>query len=205
MSLYVTIINNNYQFQTKTEAQQTKIRKKNQYNAGIDKRTRTLTTLSPSTKHLNRLSQFQHMLHSRPDTTNTYRGNGHLVNYMNQGTQNRRHTYHTVLFRSSNIEHDLCSFHHRGSPRPSDWFYSTDLCEYSSNIFHTSNITASNLEISPHARGTLFEDNLLLSIMIEENTIQAALSSIEIFNGRKGKFKAWTEPNENAAQISGQN
>ena len=38
---------------------------KNQYNAGIDNRTRTLTMLSPSMHH-NVENRFQHMLHSMP-------------------------------------------------------------------------------------------------------------------------------------------
>ena len=41
--------------------------------------------------------------------------------------------------------------------------------------------------------------------MIEQTIIQAALSSIETFNGTKSKFEASTESTENAAQISGQN
>ena len=73
--------------------------------------------------------------------------------------------------------------HDRGSPRSSDWFYSTFQCEYSNNVFHTANITASNLETSPYARGTVYKGNLLSSIMIEQTIIQAALSSIEMFDG----------------------
>ena len=41
--------------------------------------------------------------------------------------------------------------------------------------------------------------------MIEQNIVQAALLSIETFNGTKSKFEAWKESIENAAQISGQN
>ena len=38
--------------------------------------------------------------------TNMYGGNSHLTNHMFQGTQNRRHTYHTAPFRSSHSDHD---------------------------------------------------------------------------------------------------
>ena len=52
------------------------------------------------------------------------------------------------------------------------------------------------------ARGTIYEGNLLLSVMIEQTIIQAALSSIETFDGTKSKFEAWTESIENAEYIS---
>ena len=42
-------------------------------------------------------------------------------------------------------------------------------------------------------------------IIIEKNIIQAAFVSIELFSGTKGKFMAWTESIEHAAQILGQN
>ena len=53
--------------------------------------------------------------------------------------------------------------------------------------------------------GTVYEGNLLLSIMIEQTIMQAALTSIEMFQGTKRKSEAWTESIENAVQISGQN
>ena len=50
----------------------------------------------------------------------------------------------------------------------------------------------------------MYEGSMLLSVMIEQTIIQAALSSIETFDGTKSKFEAWTESIENTAQISGQ-
>ena len=41
--------------------------------------------------------------------------------------------------------------------------------------------------------------------MIEQTIIQAALTSIEKFDGMKSKFEAQTEAVENAAQIFGKN
>ena len=41
--------------------------------------------------------------------------------------------------------------------------------------------------------------------MIDWTIIQAALTSIETFDGAKSKFEAWTEAIENAVQILGQN
>ena len=64
---------------------------------------------------------------------------------------------------------------------------------------------ASNLETPPHARGTIYDGTLLSSNMIEQTIIQEALTSIDMFDGTKSKFEAWTESFENAAQISGQN
>ena len=72
----------------------------------------------------------------------------------------------------------------------SNWFYGNYPCEYSNNVFHISNITASNLKTSPHVRVTVYEGNLLSSIMIEQTIMQAALSSRETFNGTKSKFEA---------------
>ena len=60
------------QIPNSNENRSTLIENRYQYNAGIDNRTRTLTTLSPSTTHPNRANRFQQMLHSMPDTTNTY-------------------------------------------------------------------------------------------------------------------------------------
>ena len=77
--------------------------------------------------------------------------------------------------------------------------------EYSNNVFHTSNTTASNPCPPPHAGNTIYQIYLLSSIMIEQTTIQAALASIECFDGTKGKFEAWMESIENEVQISGQN
>ena len=53
------------------------------------------------------------------------------------------------------------------------------------------------------ARSTIYEDSLLSSVMIKQAIIQAALSSIETTDAQN-KFKAWTESEENVAQISGQ-
>ena len=57
----------------------------------------------------------------------------------------------------------------------------------------------------PNARGTIYEGNLLSSIMMEQTIRQAAFASLETFKGTKGKFEAWTESIKNAAQISDQN
>ena len=50
----------------------------------------------------------------------------------------------------------------------------------------------------------MYEGSLFESVMIEQTRIQSALSSIETFDGTKGKFETWTESVENAAQISGE-
>ena len=52
-----------------------------------------------------------------------------------------------------------------------------------------------------HARATVYKSNLLSSIMIEQTIIQAALASIEMFDGTKSKFETWTESIKNAVQI----
>ena len=62
-----------------------------------------------------------------------------------------------------------------------------------------------NKQTAKNARETVFKGNLLSSSMIEQRIIQAALTSIEKFNGTKNKFKAWKEAVNTIAQISGQN
>ena len=112
---------------------------------------------------------------------------------MYQGNQNRRHTYSTSPFRSLNTDYDQFSFHHKRSPRSSNWFHSTYLNEYSNDVFQTSNTTSSNPETPPHARSMVYQGNLLSSIMIEQTIIQAALASIEMLDGPESKFEAWVK------------
>ena len=138
---------------------------------------------------------FQHMSQIMPTATYIYGRNGHFTNCTYQGNQNRRNTYHTAPFMSSN---------HRGSPRSSEWFYSTSPCKFYNNVFHNSNITTDNLETSPPAGNTFYKGNILSFIMTEWTIIQAVLKSIESFDGTKTKFEAWTESIGNAVQILGQ-
>ena len=115
------------------------------------------------------------MLYSTPEAINTYIRNGYLTNCTYQGSQNRRHTYHTTLFRSSGTVCEQQGFHHRGSPNQ---FYGTSPPEHYKSVFHNYNITDSCQETSPHARSTIYEGNLLLSVMIEQTIIQTALPFI---------------------------
>ena len=96
--------NNQQQSPNLNENRTTPNENRNQYNTGINHRTRMLTTLSPLATHKNRAHGFQHMSQCRPET-NTHGGNSHLTSHMYQGMQNRRHAYHTVPFRSS---HTYC-------------------------------------------------------------------------------------------------
>ena len=145
------------------------------------------TTPSPLAKHTNGAYGFQHMSHSTPETS-MYGGNCYLTNHAYQGTQNRRYTYHTAPFTSSHTDHDQWGFHHRGLPRSSNWFHRTYPCEYSNNVFHASNTTASNLETPPHAREMVYKGNV-----IEQSIIQAALAYIEMYDGTKNWIEAWTK------------
>ena len=167
---------------------------KDQYRREIDNRTSTLTTPNPLTTHPYMANRFQHMSHSMPETTNTCCGNSCFTNCMYHGTQYRRHTYHTAQFRSLNAVQGQQGCHHRGSPQSNNWFYSTSSCEYSNIVFHTSNITANNPETPPYTRQIVYNDNLLLSIMIEQTIIKAALSSIDMFDGEKNKFEIGENP-----------
>ena len=66
-------------------------------------------------------------------------------------------------------------------------------CEHSHNVYNASNTAASNQETLPHARRTIYEDNLLSSVMTEQTIIQLALGSTEMFDGSNSKYEAWTE------------
>ena len=48
------------------------------------------------------------------------------------------------------------------------------------------------------------EASLLVSVMVDQPIIWAAMSSIETFDGNKNKFETWIASVENVAQISGQ-
>ena len=107
------------------------------------------------------------MLHRTRDTTNTY--GGIVISQTTHTKELRMEDTHITLHPSDHPT--ACkqqSFHQRGSSRSGTWFSGTSPCEYSNNVFHTSNITASNLETLPCAKGTVYQDNLLSSIMIEQ-------------------------------------
>ena len=53
--------------------------------------------------------------------------------------------------------------------------------------------------------GQNFGGSSLSSVMKEKTIIQAALTSIETFDGTKGKFETCMESIANAVQLSGQN
>ena len=133
-----------------------------------------LTALNPLVTHTNRTQRVLKTLHSTPEN-NMYCGNSHCTNHTYQGTYNRRHNYHTALVRLSHTDHEQEGFHHIGSPRWRNWFHSTYWHEYSYDIFYTCETTASNLENSATCQGTVYEGNLLSSIMMEQTIIQAAL------------------------------
>ena len=97
-------------------------------------------------------------------------------------------------------------FYHRRLPRSDSSLYSSCPCECYNHALHNSNKNTNHLEtiLFAQARGTFYEGSLLLSVMIEQTIIQAALSLIETCDGTKSKFKAWTESIENAEQISSQ-
>ena len=74
-------------------------------------------------------------------------------------------------------------------------------CEYHNNYLHNPSITlncpgASQLEQVRYA----FNDfSLLVSVMVDQAIIQAAICSVETFDGNKNKFEAWIALVENAA------
>ena len=146
-------------------------------NMPNDNRNQYNTVIDNGTRMLNGAHGNAHISHSMPENS-TYGSNSHSSQNTYKGWQIRRHNYYTAPFRSSYTDHDLQGFHHRGTTRSSNGFHNTY---------------------------TVFEGNSLSSIMKEQIIMQAALTSIEMFDGTKHKFKAWSEAIENAAQISGQN
>ena len=105
----------------------------------------------------------------------------------------------------TNTSHEQQVFYHRESPMSNGSLYGTIPCEYYIHGLHNSNRTIYHLKAIPFGwtRVILYEGSLLLYVMIEQAMIQAALSSVENFDGTKGKFKVWTESIENIGQISG--
>ena len=101
-----------------------------------------------------------------------------------------------------------CSSHHTyqgRSTRSGNWFHKTYPCEYFNNIIHTHNTNGNNQQTAQNARETVSEGHYLSSVMIEQAIKQAALTSVEVFNGTKCKFKALIGAIENEAKMSSQN
>ena len=80
-------------------------------------------------------------------------------------------------------------FHHRGSTWIGDWFHNTHPYEYINNVFHTCNPSEYNQQTPQNIGPTAFEGNLLALVMVEQTILQAALASIEMFNGTKPRLK----------------
>ena len=122
----------------------------------------------------------------------TYSGSSHSSYHTYQGWQNRRLNYYVAPFRPSYTDCDQQGFHHRGSTRSGNSFHNTYPSEYS-NAYNTS---GNNQQKAQNARTTVSESHYLSFIMIEQTIIQAALTSIEMFDGTKSKFEVWTEATE---------
>ena len=75
---------------------------------------------------------------------------------------------------------------------------------YSYNVFHNSNITASNPETLPYTGGRISEGNLLSSTLIQQTIVQVTVSSIEIYDEKK-YILSLVGIHKNAVQISDQN
>ena len=122
---------------------------------------------------------------------NTYGGNYHASHHTYQGWKNNRHNYHIVSFLLLHTNCDQWHFHNRGSTRKGSWFHHTYLHEYSNNVFHAHINSENNWQPSQNAGPTSFEGNSLASVMLEQTILQTLITSIEMFDGTKSKFKAW--------------
>ena len=111
-----------------------------------------------------------------------------------QATQTGRHEHSTAQFRTMNKLYEQQDFYHRGSFRSNTSLYSNFLHEYYNNALPNSNMATNHplTILSAPAKGTIYKGNLISSVKIEQTILQVALSSIEIFNSTKSKFKAWT-------------
>ena len=152
------------------------------------------------------VTRCHHFSHSMPETLNTHNVNSYFTNQTYQTTQIRGHTHNNAPFRTMNMSQKQQGLYHNGSSKSDSSLYATFPCQYYNHALHNSTITANCHETIPfaQARGTIYEGSLLLTVMIEQIIIQAALSSIETSGGTKSKFKAQTELIENAAQVFGQ-
>ena len=101
------------------------------------------------------------------------------------GMQHHLH-HHTKTMSSDN-------FTTGGSTRQGNWFHNIYPCEYSNDVFHACNSMENKQQMPQDSGSTPVEGSSLASVMVKQTILQAALTSIEMFDGTKGKFKAWTE------------
>ena len=122
----------------------------------------------------------------------TYSGSSHFTNCTYNKIQNRRHTYHTTPFRSSNIANEQQGFHHRGLPRSNKWCYSISVQECYGYVFHNSNKLLVTKNIT-----TCKEHNLWVQFTVihYDSTDHNTRSTITLRNlqWHKSKVEAWTE------------
>ena len=158
------------------------------FGRGMNNRTRTLTTPNAPMTLLNMANRSHLFSHCMPEIFNTCNGNGDFTNHTYLATQNRGCTHNTIQFRQINTLQGQQGFYCRGSPWSYGSLYGTFPCEHYNHGLHNPNITSNFPEAIPfgQARNTIYEGNLLLSIMIEQTIIQVAFSSIETHDGTKG-------------------
>ena len=107
-------------------------------------------------------------------------------------TQNSRHAHHIVIFRVTSASCDHQSFHGRR------WFWSNSSFNHNfpgkyHNNTHNPNITLNDPEACylEQVRCTINYVNWVMTVMADQAIIQAAISSVETFEGNKNKFEAW--------------
>ena len=155
-----------------------------------------LMTSSPTRTQTNMASRSHHFYTACLKCLTPISPNSPFTNHTYQTTQTRGHTCHTAPFRMTNTSHEQQGFYHRGPARLDGLLHGTSPCEYYNHGLHNTNITTYHLETIPfgQARGTIYEDSLFSSVMIEQTIIQAALSSVETFDGTKANLKlGWSQ------------
>ena len=142
--------------------------KRHQYNTVIANSSRTLTNLSHSATNPNGAGGYKCISHGIPENN-------------------------TGPFQSSHTDCEEWDFHHRESTRTGNRFHNTHPRECSNNVFHACNPSENNQHTLQNVRPTAFKGNSLPLVIVEQTILEAALASIEMFNGTENNSETWIE------------
>ena len=113
---------------------------------------------------------------------------------------------HTPTVRSAGKPSTHFGYADRIMFQPEHLFYHNFSHDNQYEQVHFPNLVFSHQVTVPinQSGPVVIEASLLASVMVEQPIIQAAISTVETFNGAKSKFEALVASVENAAQISKQ-
>ena len=164
---------------------------RSRYNTVIANWIRMLT-LGTNT---NGACKYEHISQSIPEN-NTYGGNYHALHHTHHGWQRTETTttqFHFHHHIQTMISETFTTGDQQGKVLGFITFCHTYPHEYSNNVSHAHNNSENDQQSSQNAGPTTFIGNSLALVMVEQTILQAALTSVEMFDCTKRKFKAWME------------